>query len=252
MQCSKRQLNPRRNVQLLICTISKTSCTLVIMTRSIGRTLLMIIWLKIFGVHFRLTWVSMQGIRQRLILLMKIHHLRGRVWRIGKKKTASFLNNSSQSCASSKADIFMETFGPSEINPEKANSLKTKVSFQVSNDSLAYFLSFYWFPRIILMLQINQRFQDTQNSVISYTRHNLTIINQEMMYCYLNPVLHTWEIWRLCSPISFDIKTHLMSFTSYIGEKICQMYWPWRSNTTEILISSLSIISKDQVKTEIG
>ena len=39
-----------------------------------------------------------------------------------------------------KTYIFMETFGPSEINPEKANILKTTVNSQVSNDSLAYFL----------------------------------------------------------------------------------------------------------------
>ena len=46
-----------------------------------------------------------------------------------KTKTASFLNNLSQSCASSKTYIFLETFGPSEINRKNANSSKTKVSF---------------------------------------------------------------------------------------------------------------------------
>ena len=68
------------------------------------------------------------------------------------------------------------------------------------------------------MLIITQIIYDTNISVLSYTRHNLTILKQDMIYWQLNPELNTWEILRLFSPISFDIKTHLLPLTSYIGE----------------------------------
>ena len=90
MQWRKRQMDPIRKVQLLLCPVSNNSCTLVIMTRSIGRTLPMIIWLDIFGVRLRLTWVSMQGIIQRLILLIEIHHLRRGFKKVEKNKDSFF------------------------------------------------------------------------------------------------------------------------------------------------------------------
>ena len=51
-----------------------------------------------------------------------------------KKKTAFFLKNSSQRCASSKTDIFWRLLGHQKLSRKKGNSLMPKASFQLSND----------------------------------------------------------------------------------------------------------------------
>ena len=47
-----------------------------------------------------------------------------------KTKTASFLKNSSQICASSKTDIFWKLLGHQKSIREKGNSSKPRVSFK--------------------------------------------------------------------------------------------------------------------------
>ena len=49
--------------------------------------------------------------------------------KIRKKKTAYFIKNSFQSCASSQTDIFLEIFGSSEINPKKTKHFEDKGEF---------------------------------------------------------------------------------------------------------------------------
>ena len=142
MQSRKRQLNTRRNIQLILCTISKTSFTLAIMTWSIERTLLVIIWLTVFGVHLWLKWVSIQEIKTKVKSFDgKSSVLKNCVKLRKKTKTAYSLNNSPQSCASLKTYFFWKLSDHRKSIREKGNSSKPKVSFQVSNDSLAYFYS---------------------------------------------------------------------------------------------------------------
>ena len=65
--------------------------------------------------------------------------------------------------------------------------------FSIIKWLISLFLLFYLFRSVILMLLITKILYDTNIYVISYTLHNLMIINQDMVYWHLNPVLHTCE-----------------------------------------------------------
>ena len=106
IQRRNQRLSPQENVQLLLCPIPNTTRMQVSTTRSNGMTLLMITWLNIFGVVLRLTWVSMQRIKQRWIFWWKLISFEEDCDKSLKTKTDSSVNGSSQRCASTEIDIF--------------------------------------------------------------------------------------------------------------------------------------------------
>ena len=84
----------------------------------------------------RLTRVSMQGIRQRLIFLMEVHQLRRRVRKVEKQRQIFFSIIHPKAVQVQKQTFSWKCFGHQK-SIRKKNSPKKKVSFQVPNDSLA-------------------------------------------------------------------------------------------------------------------
>ena len=82
----------------------------------------------------------MQGIRQELSLLMEIHQLQRRVQKV-KKKQRQLLSSRiyPKAVQVQKQILLWESWVHQKSIQKKGNTSMPRVSFHVSNDSLAYF-----------------------------------------------------------------------------------------------------------------
>ena len=133
MRWRKRRLNPRRNFQLLNCPISKNSCTLVITTLSIGRTLLIIIWLNIFWGTFE-TYMGKYARNKTKVKFSDFISSASKKSAKSRKKLRQmiFSRIHTKAVQVQKQIFFLETFGPSEINPGKSKQFEENIKWIIS------------------------------------------------------------------------------------------------------------------------